>query len=169
MQSSTDLSRVESKLVLYGLLAGILSGIVQFVVIIVMVSNFNNVLTPFSIGLTSNAFSGSFGWLIKIVLGISPLLAVVQCTLYGAIFGVIAEVLTKTGLKVPIAAFVSGTLYFIAFGVMPFTALLIVDVISGSLLALVLAHPVTYLVLITLFSSFRGPWSRVFEEGPKYY
>lgn len=169
MRSNVGSSRVESKLVLYGLLAGILSGMVQFVVVIVMISNFDRVLTPFSIGSTGNAFSGSFGWLIKIILGISPLLAVVQCTLYGAIFGVIAEVLAKAGLKVPTAAFVSGMLYFIAFGVLPSTALLIVGVISGSLLALALAHPVTYLVLITLFSSFRGPWSRVFEKGPKYY
>ncbi len=173
MQFGTNSSRVESRLVLYGLLAGISSGIVQFVATIVIINNFNSALTPFSAGSINSAFSGPFEWLIRIVLGISPLLAVVQCALYGAIFGVIAEVLTKAGLSVPIAAFISGMLYFTVFGVIPFIALLIVGVIdgtiNGSLLALVLAHPVTYLVLITLFSSLKGPWSRVFEGGPKRY
>ncbi len=169
MQFSTNSSRVESKLVLYGLLAGISSGVVQFFATIVIISNFNSTLTPFSIGSINSAFSGPFEWLIRIALGISPLLAVVQCTLYGAIFGVIAEVLTKAGLSVPIAAFTSGMLYFTAFGVVPFTALFIVGTINGSLLVLVLAHPMTYLVLITLFSSLKGPWNRVFEKGPKRY
>ncbi len=169
--SNVSSSRVESKLVLYGLLAGILSGAVQFVVTVIIISNFNNVFAPFSVGLTSNAFPSPLGWFIKIILGVTPFLAIVQYALYGAIFGVIAEVLAKAGLKRPIAAFVSGVLYFIAFGVMPFVALLIVNVVTGgSLLALLpLVPPATYLVLITLFSSLSGPWGRVFEKGPKYY
>lgn len=162
-------SMAESKLVLYGLLAGILSGVMQFVVTIIIVSNFNDALASFSISLISNAFPGSLKWLVRIVLGVSLFSAVVQCVLYGVIFGVIAEVLTKAGLRMPVAAFISGVLYFVAFGVAPFITLLLTIGAITRLMSLLLVHPATYLALITLFSSFEGPWSRVFEKGPKYY
>jgi len=167
MQPHTGPSRVESKLVLYGLLAGILSGIVQFVAVIVTINNLNSLLAP--LPPDNNVFSGPPGWIIKVVLGISPLLAIVQCAFYGAIFGVIADVLAGAGLKAPIAALISGVLYFIAFSVIPLSTLLITDIINETLFALMLAHPLTYLILFTIFSTLKGPWSKVFERGPKRY
>jgi len=167
MQSHTDPSRVESKLVLYGLLAGILSGVVQFIATIITISNLNSMLTPFP--QVKSVFSSSSSWIIKVVIGISPLLAIIQCAFYGAIFGVIADVLVGAGLKAPIAAFISGVLYFIAFSVVPISALLITGITNETLLALMFAHPLTYLILFTTFSTLKGPWSKVFEGGPKRY
>ncbi len=167
MQPHTDPSRVESKLVLYGLLAGILSGIMQFVAVIVTFNNLNYLLMP--LPPDNNVFPGFSGWIIKVVIGISPLLAIVQCAFYGAIFGVIADVLVDAGLKASMAALISGVLYFIAFSVIPLSTLLITGIINETLFALMLTHPLTYLILFVVFSALKGPWSKVFEGGPKRY
>jgi len=169
MQSRNNVGRVESKLVLYGLLAGIVSGIAQFIVILISFNNINDLLTPISFSITSNAIPSSINWLVKAMTGLSPLLAFIQCMLYGAFFGVLADVLASAGLKAPVAALVSGILYFIVFGIVPFLALLVLGITNKLLITLVLTHPLTYLILFTIFASFKGPWNKVFEKGPKYY
>ncbi len=169
-RQNVNLSRVESKLVLYGLLAGIMSGLLQSVTTVAIMNSLSKILSV-QAGSNGNVLPEPLRSLTKVVWGISPILAVFQCALYGAIFGVVAEVLVKAGLKVPIAAFVSGLLYFTAFGITSLATLLVINMASDSLTLCVLslAPPITYLVLLTLFSTFRGPWSKVFEKGPKYY
>ncbi len=111
----------------------------------------------------------SFYWLM-------PIGPVINMLLFGALLGLLLDFLVKKLKKPYIASILTGVVFMVLFQLAP---LLSLKAIYGSWFTelldrymgmhLIIAPSVLYTVLLTIFSSVRGPWARWGEAEPEKY
>lgn len=107
---------------------------------------------------------------IRTLYWITPLSSLFQYSLLGALFGLVKGAFReKFKLGELWSALLTGSLYSTLMGFLSLLALhLLVDLSEYPVLALIVAvSATTYTTLLILFSTRRGPWSRIAEAKPK--
>jgi len=105
-----------------------------------------------------------------------PLGPIINMLFLGALLGLLLDFLVKKLKRPYVASLLTGTTFIVLFQLLP---LLLLEAIYGSWftellskyigMPLIIAPPVLYTVLLTIFSSVKGPWTRWGEAEPKTY
>ncbi len=181
------MNMVESKHILYSVIAGILTGIIASIIIAISI---NGMIIPFVHDLvyhqllaqgisSSKALEiadqtaesiGSLTWLFYI----GP---VINMLLIGAILGIVLDILVKkVKLNPGIASIITGLILIFLLQLLPIYALNAVygswflDIFNKYIgLWIALIPSIIYTFLLTLFNTIKGPWIKWGEAKPEKY
>lgn len=175
---------VESKYVLYSLSAGVIAGALSSTMILFKLSAFEEFVREFmyqqllSSGLSGEGASEAIKAAIDGVrsfLWLAPIGPIINMLFIGALLGVFLDFLVKRLKKALYSSIMTG-LVLIALQVVP---ILLINEVYGSWfvdlldkyvgLPILIAPPIAYTVLLTIFSSVRGPWTKWGEAKPEIY
>jgi len=105
-----------------------------------------------------------------------PLGPIINMLFLSALLGLLLDFLVKRLKKPYVASLLTGTAFIVMFQLLP---LLLLEAVYGSWLTellnkymrmpTIIAPSVLYSVLLTIFSSIKGPWTRWGEAKPKTY
>ena len=178
---------VESKTILYNILSGVFTGIIIAIIFYLSslerINEFIYQLTLKQLiinGLSPNQateIANQTLTTIKNIEWIYPLGPVLNMFLISVILGVINDyIIRKTNMKPYMASIITGLVLLLVFQIIP---LLIVSILIGNWFIELYSKyigfhiPVTmtiiYTALLIIFTSIRGPWSRILESKPKIY
>ena len=177
---------VESRQILYSMLAGVAAGAVGSVVIAVTVSStFNEFLYEVvyhqlaSSGVgraaeVANLTVQSVGQLAHWLLPVAPL---INGLLLGVLLGLLLDLLTRRlHIKPWAASLITGLTYVALLQALPLTLVSlaygrwIVDLLARYVgLAAVFAPSATYTATLLLLNTVKGPWTRLGEAEPEIY
>ncbi len=178
---------VESRYVLYGLIAGILSGITGSALFIALVG-FDN-MARFTYELTydeliatglppQNASRAALMATREVsyfsfIVPFGPLL---NMLILGPLIGALQDYLVRRGLRPVLAAGLAGGFYIVFLNLLPIYGLsfifggLLLDALLKYIGPLVIfLPPALYVVLLIVFSAYNGPWSRIKFSEPRIY
>ena len=105
-----------------------------------------------------------------------PLGPIINMLFLGALLGLLLDFLVKKLKRPYVASLLTGTFFIVLLQLLP---LLLLEAVYGSWftellnkymgMPLIIAPSVLYTVLLTIFSSVKGPWTRWGEAKPKMY
>jgi len=177
---------VENKYILYSLVAGVIAGAFSSIMMILTLSNtiedFTRELVYKQL-LWSGAPQEKIPEIVakiteslKWVYWLIPVGPVINMLFFGALLGLLLDFLIRKLKKPYIASMLTGAIFLVLFQLVP---LLLLEAVYGSWftdllskyigMPLMIAPPVLYTVLLTIFSSVKGPWTRWGEAEPKTY
>ena len=178
---------VESKIILYNILAGIITGIIiavilylfalkginEFIYQLTIKQLILNGLAPHEAVKIANKTLSS----IESIEWIYPLGIILDMFFISIILGIINDyILRKTGIKPYMASIITGLILLVVFQLLP---LALVSVTMGKWIIDLYSEYIgfhvqaimtlTYTTLLIVFTSIKGPWSRILESKPKIY
>ncbi|MCD6323520.1 MAG: hypothetical protein J7L55_00170 [Desulfurococcales archaeon] len=178
---------VESRYVLYGLIAGVIAGAVGSALFILCVGVDNLIKFTYDVTyeelvatgippknasqIASEAVKGS-----SFLYFLTPIGPVINMLIFGSLMGALQDHLVRKGFTPVASAVVAGGLFVLLFNVLPLYALsalyggVFVNVLLKYVNPWVIFIPsLTYVGLLIMFSAFKGPWARLRFGKPKYY
>lgn len=175
---------VESKYVLYSLSAGVIAGVLSSIMMFFKLNAIEEFVREFMYQqLLSSGFSeeGASEVVkmaidgVRAFLWLAPIGPIINMLFLGALLGVLLDFLVKK-LRKPYYSSILTGLVLIALQVVP---ILIINEVYGSWfvelldkhvgLPLLVAPSIAYAILLTVFTSIKGPWTRWGEAKPKIY
>ena len=177
---------VESRYVLYGLIAGFIAGVIAGSIPLLLGNVFDEMIKDVMMEQLKLAGApqevidealASIGSTIAIIKWIAPIASAFQMLLLGGLFGFVQDIFIRKFKLVPwLSAILSGTLYTLLLGVIPMLAIslaygtgLIQSILKHLSPIIVFLPEIIYTALLTLFSAVEGPWSRIGKEEPSVY
>ena len=113
---------------------------------------------------------------LKWIYWLIPLGPIINMLFFGALLGLLLDFLVKKLKRPYVASLLTGTFFMVLLQLLP---LLLLEAVYGSWftellnkymgMPLIIAPSVLYTVLLTIFSSVKGPWTRWGEAKPKMY
>ncbi len=178
----------ESRYIMYSILAGIIAGIITGIVLFIKMSNvFNDFIYELTFhqlvsgGLseeeatyiartTTLRLAGLMNWLLLI----GP---IINMLLLGALLGVLLDILIKkVNLRPWLASIVVGLIFITLLRLLPLYLIgkfydkwLINTMFKYIGLHLILMPSIIYTIMLVLFNTIKGPWTRVAEAKPEIY
>ncbi len=181
------MNMVESRIILYNILAGIITGIIiaiifylfaleginEFTYQLIIKQLIINGLAPHEAVKIANKTLSS----IKSIEWIYPLGVILDMFFISIMLGIINDyILRKTSMKPYIASIITGLILLVVFQLLP---LILVSAIIGEWIIdlhskyigfhIQAIMTLVYTTLLVIFTSVKGPWSRVLESRPKIY
>jgi len=175
---------VESKYVLYSLLAGVIAGALSSIMMLFKLNAIEEFVREFMYqqlllsGLSEEGASEVVKMAIdgvRAFLWLAPIGPIINMLFLGALLGVLLDFLVKK-LRRPYYPSILTGLVLIALQVVP---IMVINWMYGSWftelldryigLPFIIAVPIVYTILLTIFSSIKGPWTKWGEAKPKIY
>lgn len=177
---------VESKTLLYSLLAGLLTGIIFSIVYTIHINPniddfiyetiyYQNKANGLSedkarrLASETTKVLSTLNWLFIL----SPIM---NSLILSIIFGLLLDLLiNKTKLKPSIASIITGlSLLLLQLTILSITIIAagtwLLDLINKYIgLTIIIAYPLTYTIILFILNTFKGPWIRWGESKPKIY
>ncbi len=178
---------VESRIILNNILAGITTGIIIAILFYLFtLNNVNEFIYQLTIkqlvinGLDPHEAAKVANQTLSTIKGIEwiyPLGIILNMFLISIILGIINDyILRKTSMKPYMAAIITGLVLLLVFHLLPLALVSatmgkwIIDLYNKYIgFHIQVIMTITYTILLTIFTSFKGPWSRILESKPKIY
>ncbi len=178
---------VESRTILYNILAGIITGVILVPLFYLIVNDkiigfiyeltYRQLITSGFSQQTASRIANQTISSIKALEWIYPIGIIVDMFFISIVLGIINEyILRKTKVKTYIASIIMGLILLLVFQILPLMILSIsmgawiIEIYNkyiGFYIPILIA--ITYTSLLLLFTCIKGPWSKLLESKPKIY
>ncbi|MCD6300720.1 MAG: hypothetical protein J7L82_01460 [Staphylothermus sp.] len=178
---------VESKILLYNVLAGIITGfVVSIVLYFSPLERFNEFVYQLTLkqliinGVPSDQaarIANETLSMLKNIEWIYPLGSILNMFFLSIILGIIHDyIIRKTSMKPALASIITGLILLLVFQIIP---LMLVSVLFGNWFLelyseyigfhIQIIMTLIYTAFLVIFTSFKGPWSKLLESKPRIY